>query len=475
MGLYNFTRSILFALPPERAHHLALLGLKCGLVLSAYHRDDAVLATKLWGMDFPNPVGLAAGFDKNAEIPCAMLAQGFGFVETGTVTPKPQAGNPRPRLFRLVEDQAIINRMGFNNLGLETYARNLKRRAGLGKCGIVGANIGANKDSTDRIADYVTCLKRLLGLASYFTINISSPNTPGLRGLQDREVLDELLGRLVAVRAQAAGTLDFLPPLLVKIAPDLEADKRADIAAIVLKHGIDGVIVGNSTTGLRDHLVSEFSNRDGGLSGKPLFELSTELLADMYRLTGGKIPLIGVGGISSGADAYRKIRAGASLVQLYSALIFHGPGLVRTIKSDLTAALKNDGFSCLQDAVGCDVITEQNMTVTIFHNPKCSKSRQTLALLQQHGITPTVVNYLDDVPSAEKIAEILDRLGLEPRQLMRQKEKEYGDNNLASNHLSRDQLIAAMVAFPRLIERPIVLAGDKAAIGRPPENVLKIL
>ncbi len=352
MGLYNFARSLLFALSPERAHGLALFGLKCGFIFSDHHIDDSVLAIRLWGMDFANPVGLAAGFDKNAEVACAMLAQGFGFVETGTVTPKPQAGNPKPRLFRLLEDQAVINRMGFNNLGLDVYARNLKRRAGLGKCGIVGANIGANKDSEDRIADYVTCLRRLLGLAGYFTINISSPNTPGLRALQGRDALDDLLGQLVAVRREAVGSTR--PPLLVKIAPDLDDEERRDIAEIILKNDIDGVIVSNSTTGLREGLTSEFSGETGGLSGKPLFDLSTELLSDMYRLTGGKIPLVGVGGISSGADAYRKIRAGASLVQLYSALVFHGPGLVREIKSDLTELLKKDGFSCLQDAVGID-------------------------------------------------------------------------------------------------------------------------
>ena len=353
MGLYNLTKSLLFSLSPERAHGLAIFGLKYGLVLADHHQDDAVLATRIWGMDFANPVGLAAGFDKNAEVACAMLAQGFGFVETGTVTPKPQAGNPKPRLFRLTEDQAVINRMGFNNLGLKVYANNLQRRAGLGKCGIVGANIGANKDSEDPASDYVTCLEKLLGKANYFTINISSPNTPGLRKLQGKAALDDLLSRLVAVR-EAAPDLEVTPPLLVKIAPDLDGDERRDIAEIVLKHGMDGLIISNTTIGLRDQLTSEFSGENGGLSGAPLFDKSTELLSDMYRLTEGKIPLVGVGGISSGAEAYRKIRAGASLVQLYSALVFHGPGLVRQIKLDLAAALKKDGFTSLQDAVGAD-------------------------------------------------------------------------------------------------------------------------
>ncbi len=353
MGLYNLARSLLFSLPPERAHGLAIFGLKSGLVLSDHHSDEDILATKLWGMDFANPVGLAAGFDKNAEVPCAMIAQGFGFVETGTVTPKPQAGNPKPRLFRLTEDQAVINRMGFNNLGLEVYAKNLKRRAGLGKCGVVGANIGANKDSEDPVSDYVTCLKRLLGLANYFTINISSPNTPGLRKLQGRDALDNLLSQLLSVR-EAATELDVKPPLLVKIAPDLDEGERRDIAEIILKHSLDGMIVSNTTVDLKNGLTSEFAGESGGLSGAPLFDKSTELLSDMYRLTNGKIPLIGVGGISSGEDAYRKIRAGASLVQLYSALIFHGPGLVRKIKLELAEALKKDGFTSINQAVGAD-------------------------------------------------------------------------------------------------------------------------
>jgi len=353
MGLYKLASPLLFTLSPEKAHGLALFALKCGLVLADHHRDDKILATRLWGMDFTNPVGLAAGFDKNAEVPCPMLAHGFGFVETGTVTPKPQAGNPKPRLFRLTEDHAVINRMGFNNLGLEVYARNLKRRAGLGKQGIVGANIGANKDSEDPVGDYVVCLERLLGLANYFTINISSPNTPGLRALQGREALDGLLSRLVAVRNGARG-LTVKPPLFVKIAPDLDAQEREDIAGIMLKHDMDGVIISNTTIGLREQLTSQFSGETGGLSGEPLFETSTELLSDIYRLTGGKIPLIGVGGISSGEDAYRKIRAGASLVQLYSALIFQGPGLVRKIKHDLTEILKKDGFTSISDAVGID-------------------------------------------------------------------------------------------------------------------------
>ncbi|MCK5423739.1 MAG: quinone-dependent dihydroorotate dehydrogenase [Emcibacter sp.] len=353
MGLYNLTKSLLFAFSPEMAHRLAIFGLKSGFVFADHHTDENILATRVWDMDFSNPVGLAAGFDKNAEVPCAMIAQGFGFVETGTVTPKPQAGNPKPRLFRLTRDKAIINRMGFNNLGLKVYGKNLKRREGLGKCGIVGANIGANKDSEDPAEDYVTCLQELLGLANYFTINISSPNTPGLRKLQGREALDDLLHRLIVIRESAAD-LNGRPPLLVKIAPDLDEGERRDIAEIVIKNEIDGLIISNTTIGLRDGLASKFAGESGGLSGAPLLDSSTKLLSDMYLMTEGRIPIIGVGGISSGEDAYRKIRAGASLVQLYSALVFHGPGLVQKIKLELVEALKKDGFTSVAAAIGAD-------------------------------------------------------------------------------------------------------------------------
>ncbi|WP_138380445.1 quinone-dependent dihydroorotate dehydrogenase [Luteithermobacter gelatinilyticus] len=352
MDLYALTRPLFFALSPETAHGLVIRLLKAGLVPAQGGGDDAALGISLWGLNFSNPLGLAAGFDKNAEVPDAMLAQGFGFVETGTVTPRPQPGNPKPRLFRLTEDEAIINRLGFNNKGLQRYAANLERRRLLAKEGIVGANIGANKDSEDPIADYVTGLERLLGLADYFTVNISSPNTPGLRKLQGREALDELLSRLMTVRNHAREKLSYLPPLLVKIAPDLDDKERSDIAEIILKHGIDGLIVSNTTVGLRDQLKSSFREETGGLSGQPLFEFSTQVLEDMYRLTEGRIPLIGVGGVSTGQQAYAKIRAGASLIQLYSALAYHGPGLVQKIKRELLACLREDGFSSVMEAVG---------------------------------------------------------------------------------------------------------------------------
>ena len=352
MDLYSLAKPLFFAFSPETAHGLVIKLLKAGLVPSSYEKDSEALQVRLWGLDFPNPVGLAAGFDKNAEVADAMLAQGFGFVETGTVTPRPQPGNEKPRIFRLEEDRAVINRLGFNNRGLDAYAARLARRRELGKRGIVGANIGANKDSEDPIQDYVTGLDRLLSNADYFTVNISSPNTPGLRKLQGREALDELLSRLKETREAAAHRLRVMPPLLVKIAPDLDEEEKRDIADIIVKHKIDGLIISNTTVGLRESLHSTGRDETGGLSGQPLFEFSTGVLADMYRLTEGKVPLIGVGGISNGRQAYEKIRAGASLVQLYSALVYHGPGLVRTIKKELLDCLYEDGYSEISQAVG---------------------------------------------------------------------------------------------------------------------------
>lgn len=347
MSLYDLAKPFLFLFSAERAHGLAILALKSGLLPNAHRAAPEALLQTLWGLEFPNPVGLAAGFDKNAEVYAPMLKQGFGFVETGTVTPLAQPGNEKPRIFRLTDDGAVINRLGFNNEGLEYYVNQLKARCI--EDGIVGANIGANKLSEDQIEDYVIGLRRVLGLADYFTINISSPNTPGLRALQGREALDELLSRLKAVRDDAE--LKKVPPLLLKIAPDLDGNECEDIAEIILKHKMDGLIVSNTTLS-RDGLKSPLMGEAGGLSGEPLFALSTDILSKMYSLTDGTIPLIGVGGISSGKQAYEKIKAGASLVQLYSALVYHGPGLVREINSDLEALLKKDGFSNITEAIG---------------------------------------------------------------------------------------------------------------------------
>jgi dihydroorotate dehydrogenase len=289
-------------------------------------------------------VGLAAGFDKNAQAPDAMARFGFGFVECGTVTPRPQAGNPRPRLFRLQEDRAVINRMGFNNDGMAAAARNLARRKGNG---IVGINIGANRDSGDRIADYVACFAALAPQADYVAVNVSSPNTPGLRGLQNRDELARLLDRLLAARG--GGKI----PLLLKIAPDLDDQALDDIAAVVLASGIEGLIVSNTTVA-RPALNSIHARETGGLSGQPLFAPSTEILKKMYARLGARIVLVGVGGIASGADAYAKIRAGASLVQLYTALVYGGPGLAARVNHDLAALLAEDGFASVADAVGIE-------------------------------------------------------------------------------------------------------------------------
>jgi dihydroorotate dehydrogenase len=321
--------------------------LKAGLVPGRRAVRDPMLASRLWGLDFPNPVGLAAGFDKNGEVPDAMLGQGFGFVEIGSVTPRPQPGNPQPRLFRLSEDKAIVNRMGFNNHGLDAAAANLRARKG---GGVVGANLGKNKDSEDAAADYVLGVERLGPLADYLVINVSSPNTPGLRALQGRAPLEALIGR---VKAAVAG-LPAPKPLLLKIAPDLTADDRRDIAEVALETGLDGLIVSNTTIERPITLTSPHARQSGGLSGAPLFRPSTALLGEMYKLTEGRLPLIGVGGIASGAQAYAKIRAGASLVQLYSALVYRGPALITEINRDLIRLLNRDGFSQIGAAIGAD-------------------------------------------------------------------------------------------------------------------------
>jgi dihydroorotate dehydrogenase len=344
--VYDLAARALRTLDPERAHTLTLAALKTGIGPRMHGPDDPILAVKIAGLAFPNCVGLAAGFDKNAEVPDAMLHAGFGFVECGSVTPKPQSGSDKPRLFRLSEDRAVINRMGFNNDGLEAFATRLAiRRA---RAGVVGANLGANKDSEDRVADYCEGLKRLWGLASYFTVNISSPNTPGLRALQTRAALAELLGRLSAVRQALPGQA----PLFLKVAPDLDDDEIEGVAEACLANGVDALIVSNTTTARPTSLRSSLRNETGGLSGAPLFEPSTRVLRKFAGTLHGRLPLIGVGGIASGADAYAKIRAGASAVQLYSAMVYQGPGLVKRVKRDLARLLRADGFVSVVEAVG---------------------------------------------------------------------------------------------------------------------------
>jgi dihydroorotate dehydrogenase len=338
---------LLRRLPAESAHRATLvLARAVGPFLPAPPPDDARLAVTAFGLSFPNPIGLAAGFDKNAEAPAAMAKFGFGFVECGTVTPRPQVGNTRPRLFRLSEDAAVINRMGFNNNGMAAAAHNLKTRRG---GGIVGINIGANKDSADRIADYVLCFSELALLADYVTVNVSSPNTPGLRGLQNRDELTRLLNTLTDARAKAVHK-----PILLKIAPDLDSHALDEIADVVRASGIEGLIVSNTTIA-RPVLKSRHAGEAGGLSGRPLLEPSTRILGEMHQRLGSAVTLVGVGGIAGGEDAYAKIHAGASLVQLYTALVFHGPGLVARIKRELLNCLERDGFAAVSAAVGAGV------------------------------------------------------------------------------------------------------------------------
>ena len=353
MDSFRAARPFLHLLEPEAAHRLTLRALRTGLVPARADPDDPCLAVRLWDIDFPNPVGLAAGFDKGAVAVDALLGQGFGFVEVGSVTPHPQPGNPGPRLFRLSEDRAAINRMGFNSEGHDVVARRLAARRKSGRSrGVVGVNLGANRDSGDRAADYADGARRFAPLADYLVVNISSPNTPGLRDLQMAAHLDALLARVLATREVSVGVRRT--PILVKIDPDLDNTARADVAAIVEARGVDGLVVSNTTAAGREGLKSRDRNEAGGLSGAPLFVASTEVLRDMYRRTGGRVPLVGVGGVASGRDAYAKIRAGASLVEVYTALVFDGPALIGRIKDDLAALLAKDGVAQVAEAVGAD-------------------------------------------------------------------------------------------------------------------------
>ena len=347
---YALATASLRRLDPETAHRLTLRALQLGLGPQAPAHPPR-LATHLAGLRLANPIGLAAGFDKNAEVPDAMLAAGFGFVECGTVTPRPQAGNPRPRLFRLIEDQAVINRMGFNNDGLESFITRLAHRKGRSH-GPVGANIGANKDSQDRIGDYVLGFARLFAACDYFTVNISSPNTPGLRDLQSHQALQDLTGRLAEARRELVAATGLNPPVLLKVAPDLAKDDIGDMVETVVAAGFDGIIVSNTTVSRPVDLQSLHRQESGGLSGKPLFALSTEILRQFHLAARGRLVLVGAGGVSTGAEAYAKIRAGAQAIQLYSALVYAGPGLVSAIGRDLSARIAADGFSTVAEAIG---------------------------------------------------------------------------------------------------------------------------
>jgi len=342
--LYSICRPLLFRIPAESAHRLTIAAL-ARAPRGSRAAPQPLLCQRVAGLVFPNPVGIAAGFDKNGEVPDALLGLGFGFVEAGTVTPRPQEGNPKPRLFRLVEDEAVINRMGFNNAGAQVVAARLAARTG--QPGVVGANIGANKDSPDRIADYAKMTRIMAPLASYLTVNISSPNTPGLRALQDPAALADLLDAVI----EARGTLPTR--LFLKLAPDLTAIDIDAICRIALDKQLDALIVTNTTI-TRPALRSPLASEAGGLSGAPLRPLALQVLRDFRAATGGAIPLIGVGGIASVDDAWARIRAGASLIQLYSALVYEGPGLVRRIVDGLAKRVSAEGMSSIAEAVGSE-------------------------------------------------------------------------------------------------------------------------
>lgn len=350
-GLFPLARPLLHGLDAERAHDLTIRGLSL-LPPRRPEADDPALSVDAFGHRFPNPVGLAAGFDKGARVADALLGLGFGFVEVGGVVPRPQPGNPRPRVFRLAHDRAVINRFGLNSEGLDVVAGRLRARAG--RNGIVGVNIGANKDSEDRLADYVACTARLAPHVAFITVNVSSPNTPGLRDLQGEAFLDDLLARVVAARDESGSRA----AVLLKIAPDIALEGLDAMAATALRRGIQGLVVSNTTIARPSTLTETTLAREtGGLSGRPLFEPSTRLLAETFLRVGGRIPLVGVGGVDSAEAAWTKIRAGASLVQLYSALVYEGPALVGTIKRGLLQRLRAEGSARLAAVVGRDAAT----------------------------------------------------------------------------------------------------------------------
>ena len=352
VDLYALARPLLFTIEPETAHGLTIKAMKAGALPACERVSDEALTQTLWGLKFPNPVGLSAGFDKNAEVIGPSFKMGFGFVEVGTVTPKPQHGNPRPRVFRDPSHEAVINRMGFPNGGMNAFKANLEKfldRHERPK-GVVGINIGMNKNQKDPAKDYAVLIKMLGPMADYLAVNISSPNTPGLRDLQKREPLMELLGVIKDERRKACG--DHPPPLLVKFAPDLDEAQQEELAQTALDAEIDGIIVTNTTLDRPNNLPSKFASEKGGLSGQPLTDKATDVIYNFYKLTGGKLPIIGVGGVSSGAQAYDKIKAGASLVQLYTALVFKGPTVANDINKELLSLLQADGHKNISEAIG---------------------------------------------------------------------------------------------------------------------------
>ncbi|MDC3112440.1 quinone-dependent dihydroorotate dehydrogenase [Pelagibacteraceae bacterium] len=351
--MYNSSLKILRLLPPEISHTVTINFLKYFKVRQK-NIEDSILSQHLMGLDFPNPIGLAAGFDKNAEVMHSMFSFGFGFIEVGTITPQPQIGNSKPRVFRLSEDKAIINRLGFNNKGIKKVKKNLiKHQKSYLNNKILGINIGKNKNSKDAIDDYLTGLEELGDLASYITINISSPNTEGLRDLQLRGKIEKLIKKIIDKRDEIKNF--NTKPILIKISPDLNDDQLRDLALISLANNIDGLILTNSTIKRESNLISLNKEKKGGLSGRPLYDNSNLVLKKMYELTNGQIPLIGVGGISSGRDCYEKIKSGASLVQLYTALVYSGPNLINSMKGELIDLIKTDGYKNISEVIGKSV------------------------------------------------------------------------------------------------------------------------
>lgn len=352
--LYSLARPALFTIAPETAHGLTLSALKSGLLPKCRAVSDPALEVTLWDRRFPNPVGLAAGFDKNAEAIGPLFSLGFGHVEAGTVTPRAQEGNPKPRIFRCPSAEAVINRMGFPNVGATVFKANLERALGQKPRpnGVIGINIGMNKNQKDPEKDYCALIRALGPMADYLAVNVSSPNTPGLRRLQGRERLMPLLQAIFEERRKSCGTMP--PPLLVKLAPDLDEEQQHDIASVVLEAGVDGLILTNTSLDRPEGLPDRFASQAGGLSGAPIRDMSLRVLRNIYAMTSGKIPMIGVGGISTGEDAYARIRAGASLVQLYTSFVYRGPFTARLICEELLTCLKRDGFSNVREAIGAD-------------------------------------------------------------------------------------------------------------------------
>ena len=352
LDIYSALLPVLRLLPPEAAHNLTIRFLALGFGPIDRTISDPVLATEVWDLEFSNPLGLSAGFDKGAQVPDAMMRAGFGFAEAGTVTPLPQPGNSKPRMFRLSRDKAAINRLGINSQGLGPYVRRISRRGR--STGPFGANMGSNKTTDDTAADYEIGIEAVASYVDYLVCNISCPNVTGHSATQERTKLAEIIERSLQARARAVPHKSKTPPVIIKISPDLDDAQRADIAALILESDIDGMTVSNTTVQRPSHMADRQKGVAGGLSGAPLFPVALEMVSDMYSRTNGNVPIIGCGGVASGDDAYRMIRAGASLVQLYTALIFHGPALIPKIKTDLAEKLKKDGFSSVSEAVGAD-------------------------------------------------------------------------------------------------------------------------